>query len=89
MQTKIKPLPLWKKLLREKELAENREIKPATMAIELGLSTSYLHLILNTITGYQKRLVDIGLYLGITPEKLRESRIRELAIMKDYGQNGL
>ena len=70
-------LPYWEKLVREKELKENRIITINDMAKSLGISRQHLQLIINSISGYNKRLIDLALFLDTTPEELRESFIRE------------
>ena len=72
-----KPLPYWRKLLKQKELRENRTINYEVMAKEIGITKQYLSTIMRSLDAPNKRIVDIALYLDTMPEILRGSLLRE------------
>ena len=72
-----KPLPYWRKLLKQKELRENRTINYEVMAKEIGITKQYLSTIMRSLDAADRRVVDIALYLDTTPEALRMSLIKE------------
>lgn len=72
-----RPLPYWRKLLKQKEIRENRTINYDIMAREIGITKQYLSTIMRSLDAPNKRIVDIAIYLDTTPEALRSTLLRE------------